>query len=371
MKTTYRNLINEWFAHLDSGYATPPYTNEELRIFNEIKKKYTFITEEDGEDVPKEDPTKKEKSTPEERFVGKTANFMDTPNDFVEYILTNYSSGIEISNLQTVFEELTKLSTEKFQDVTKIINSGTNRNPDDGSFSMGENERTLFLLLKKNVILSQGTPEELFLAIVFGGRVKGSAPDSIDDLSSDIELDGTEGIILDDFATSAELNFGRLSPDAVESLDDIVQMSNIVLDKQTDTIDMTREGLNDMFRMMSDPEIVTEIEELLRLFQTSEIKVIQRLGKKAANILGEKSPQDLVLAFLNSFDQFIRSQVTKIGYWSTIDSEKYTVYIEPSSDIYDMLKSDLENRRLSKAVSNLNSYNAYVNGESINKKLLA
>jgi hypothetical protein len=368
MKTiTYKDLINKWFAQLDKGYANPPYTKEEWDILESLKREYTIITEAEPETPEKPE---KEKSTEDDRFVAKTALFMDSPEAFTEYIITNYTNGVQIPGLELVFQDLSKLTPEKFQDVAKIINSGTNRNPDDGSFGMGENEQTLMRLLIKHVQMQTGDPTELFLAIVLGGRIKAGTSETGDSITSNVDIDGTRGIIVKDFALIPELDFGKLSPEAIEALEDVFEMANVVLDQQQKP-ELQRDSLNDIFRLMSDPEIIAEINELLKLYQTTEIKVVQRLGKKVANILGDKSPEQLVITFFNLFDEYLRTKITQTGYWSTVDSEKFTVYLEPSSDIYSILKSDIENRRISRAISNLESYFVKVKGESINKKLLA
>jgi hypothetical protein len=38
----YRQIVNEWFARLEKGYAEPPYTRAELDILDEVKSKYNI-----------------------------------------------------------------------------------------------------------------------------------------------------------------------------------------------------------------------------------------------------------------------------------------------------------------------------------------
>jgi len=362
---TYKDLINEWFASLDKGYATPPYSKEEWTVLETLRSKYEVILEAEPEK-----PNKETEKKPDERFVAKTANFMDSPQAFSEYIIENYTAGTTIPGIELVFQDLVKLSDDKFQDVAKIINSGTNRNPGDGSFGMGDNEKLLYTLLKKHVNIPGGNVDELFLAIIMSGRVKGTKTEDSTDITANIEIDGTKGILHRNIMDISDLDLATMSTEAVSALDDIFEMSKIVLDQENDP-EMQRDKLNDTFRLISDPGIIEEIEQLLQMYQTTDMKILQRLGKTVSNILSNKSPQDLVAAFFTEFDSFIRTVLSKVDYWSTIDPNKYTVFIEPSSDIYEMLKSDTENKRISKAVKNLSSYVVTVSGEAINKKLVA
>jgi hypothetical protein len=38
----YRQIVNEWFAHLEKGYAEPPYTKHELRVLENITRNYNL-----------------------------------------------------------------------------------------------------------------------------------------------------------------------------------------------------------------------------------------------------------------------------------------------------------------------------------------
>lgn len=368
MKITYKNLINEWFAHLDKGYATPPYTDEELSILEMLCNRYQIITEEE-KDTKKSEP-EPEDSTSEDRFVAKTALFMQSPDAFAEYIITNYSNGIIIENLDGVFTELSKLDADTFQDVVKILNSGTDRKMSNGTFSMGKYEKILRNILKSNVRLSNGDPDHLFLAIVFGGKVSGSGLESMDRLGIDIEFDDAKGIVFRNFQTANAYSLGAIPSEAIELLDNILQLSDIVSDVQTDA-DMSREYLNTVFKMLSDPAITDEINKIRTMNQTSDVKAMRKISNTIDIILGEKTPDTLVVTFLNLLDEHVRKTISVIGYWATINSEIGTVYLEPTSDIYDILKSDLENKRLSRAILDLNEYRLNIKSASINKKLMA
>lgn len=370
MKMTYKNIINEWFAHLDKGYAMPPYTEKELSILQTILEKYDFMTEKEQPPAKSDEDNKEEKSTSDDRFIAKTALFMQSPENFTEYIVTNYSKGVTISNLNAVFESLSKLTPEVFQDVVKILNTGTNRKPQDGSFNMGQYESLLYDMIKTNIELSHGNPDDLFLSIIYGGKIVGTNLEGVDEITTDIELDGEKGIVSRYFQTLPFVDFGVISSNAIEILDDIIRLADIVSDVQIKN-DMSRDALNDIFRMLSDPSIIDEINKLRNMDQTSDIKAMRKIANSIDNILGDKTPDALVVTFLSLLDEYVRIKINNIAYWSTINSKEHTVFLEPSSDIYSIIKSDIENKRLSKSILNLDKYKLNVKGESINKKLLA
>ena len=330
-------IIAEWFASLPKGYATPPYTLDEVNLLRII------ITEADDLDEPEKDALLKHvdkissdeaepetESEPEEkqdRFIAKSAPFIQSANAFIEFIKSEYANpGTEIMGLEELFNSLVALDTDNFNAVVKLMAKHTNRQVEYGTFKMGQYELKLAELLHTHVKLDTASSLNLLLAILFNGKVYTPPPNGLSKLA--VSISGTKLIKCE--STEDYVTLGAASPKLAEIYKNIETLnSTIHSNDNADT--MTTNDLQVLLSSLQDGSLDDDISKIIQQGQTSKIPALKLLAGKLEQMLQGKSPQIIFETFKQLYNlelsQF-STEFTKI-----FDVSRDRLIIESTSEI--------------------------------------
>lgn len=139
----YREIINEWFAHLPKGYAFPPYTQQEEEVLHQVLQKYNISILELNEAV------ESEKSTTDDQEIISKIQQLGLSNDVKKSIIRTYMqlSDLEKTNFKKYFrqsslDQYVKNTHQYFKPFTSIVPSDTSRG------GMGKGEVSIILGVK-------------------------------------------------------------------------------------------------------------------------------------------------------------------------------------------------------------------------------
>lgn len=350
----YDTIVQEWFSRLPLGYALEPYSTSELEVLNEILTERGLFQEEEGEDS-------------ETRFHTKTAQFTKGPKEFTKFILDRYSAGATIDGLDKFFASFKSLDAESFQEIGKIIGRGTRREPNGGTFQLGKYELMLKNMINSNVRIEGGHSNQLFLAMIYDGKVIVSSS-ATGDITVDVQIPGSKGIMLQTSETSKYVDFGNLPQATAELLGKLLELYKIVYETDTGN-EFDSAELGALLRELIAPDAVKEFETMVNMSQTSDIGAFQKLSKRVSNILGDSDIRSLVMQFIDGLNSYIQSQLSKISHWAMIPKDSDMIYLESVRDLYEMLNSTKDPIRISRLISSITEYNVRVKGDIISRKI--
>jgi hypothetical protein len=133
---------------------------------------------------------------------------------------------------------------------------------------------------------------------------------------------------------------------------------------------ITRGSLEEQFRLLSDPKIKSDIRALIELSETTNIKILQSLGKKITGALGGRDVDDMVEKFIDDINAFIREKVESVSYWGIIIPSRRAVYLDTSEEIYRALESDPKTGKLSDGIIQFKGNKLYINGNKIHNEIM-
>jgi hypothetical protein len=359
-KITYTDLVNEWFAHLNNGYALPPYSESELNILKEIRMKYDIV--EDERDSNETEPTEK-------RFHAASLTYMDSPSEFGKFISSKFTNGGGMEGVDMCFDQLKKLPKDAYQNVMKIIDQGTNRSLSNGTFKMGKYEKMLFEIITKTLKLSNARADQLFIAIVFSGKINDRQFIKNNIVGNDINVQGIGGIVCRNFSSIPIVECGKFSQVTVDSFNKIIQLDNIINDAQLKQ-SLDRDTINTSLKTIASPEIQSKLDSLMGdESDVSDVDAVDKIGNTVEQILGKSSALSIVQAFIKNYNSDISELVKNTNHWIVPDAKNYMIYISDSADIYDLLQADETDFRLPTAIVNFAGNTINVSGEKVYWKI--
>lgn len=332
-------IIAEWFASLPKGYANPPYTLDEVNLLRII------ITEADNLDEPEKDALLKQvdkisndepeqDAEPEEkqdRFIAKSAPFIQSPTAFIEFIKTEYTNpGVEIMGVEELFNALVALDTDNFNAVVKLMAKHTNRQVEYGTFKMGQYELKLAELLHTYIRLDGASSLNLLLAILFNGKVYSPAPNGLSKFA--VSISGIK--LIKNESREQFVSLSTIPPSLSEIYKNIETLNSIIhANDGNDTMSMS-----DLITLLTDLQngsLNDELSNIISQGATSKIPAIKLLAGKLEQMLQGKSPSII----FETFKQLYNSEITKFAqeYTKIFDVERDKIVIESTSDILKKL----------------------------------
>lgn len=332
-------IIAEWFASLPKGYATRPYSLDEVNLLRII------ITEADNLDEPEKDALLKqvdkisndepEQDTgPEEkqdRFIAKSAPFIQSPTAFIEFIKTEYTNpGVEIMGVEELFNALVALDTDNFNAVVKLMAKHTNRQVEYGTFKMGQYELKLAELLHTYTRLGGASSLNLLLAILFNGKVYSPALNGLSKFA--VSISGYKLI-----KNESQEQFVSLStiPPSLSEIYKNIETLNSIIHANDGNDAMSMSDLITLLTDLQNGSLNDELSNIISQGATSKIPAIKLLAGKLEQMLQGKSPSII----FETFKQLYNSEITKFAqeYTKIFDVERDKIVIESTSDILKKL----------------------------------
>ena len=360
------NLMNEWFANLPKGYATAPYSESELQILETVLESkgieprpvINALTEKDVDNDGKDD------ESPKDRFIANSQPWMQDVESFKQFIDDEYvMTGQDVLGLDAMFAEILVLKDSDRKKVIAILGKSTNRKLNSGSYTMGKHERTLFDIIKRTIKIPNGHFSELWFAIIHDGEIKGGVTGDTG-IVSDVDVD-RQGVSLKNYKRLGAVDFGSLSPDFTRTFKTMLNLGSLLTGKQI-TASVGRTGVNDVLASLQDPEVISDIEGLLKLAQETELKFLTRVTDKINKMLKGSDPKDIAKSLCDHVDEMLTAKITQVDWWGIIIGSK--VYIESAEDVLEPLLC--KGNQVTTAVSNFKGLHLWVNASKIHKEII-
>ena len=225
-------------------------------------------------------------------------------------------------------------------------------------------EKELFDIIMATVKIPNGEPSELWFAIMYNGQIKGGVAGETG-ITSDVDVNN-EGVSLKNYNKIHSIDFGSLSKTVEELLRDSVNLFQILTGGKV-TKSLTRPSINNILGLIDSPSVISDIEEILKLSETTNIQAIKRLALQIENNLEERDPRSIVTKFCNGIDQNIKTKLNEVKWWVTIHNG--VCHIESSRDLYEKLRC--VDNRLSQAISSFKDLHLFVNGNALFKEVVS
>lgn len=326
-----REIIIEWFARLPKGYATHPYSKEELNILREVLIENDLDPNQvqDTEETP-EQPVEPKQS----RFRGKTADFMESPEALSSFIISRYTDGVvKIKGFDKLHSVILGLTPSRLQAVTKMIYENTNRELINGTFKMGDNERLLLKLILNSLTIEKSNHFNLFLAIIYDGKI--TAVENSTDLQSSFTVAEQIQVATHTNFNSQIISLGVITPDLKNKLDILKGIYKLIRNREISD-NFTVSEINEILKELNNPNVQQEIQNLLTNARSSNIESMKALAQQIQTTLDSTSVENLVAEFIRDVDSVIRLKLQDINYIITVT--KRMVYVKPIGKIYSKLK---------------------------------
>lgn len=335
----YRKIVNEWFAKLDRGYAEPPYSRSDLDLLYEIVDKY------------------------ESQLNEAAVDFMSDVQSFQNYINSNYVvKSSDIKGLPQLYNIV-----KNIPNIQSIIDFDYSRNLQTTKYSMTSNEKALFDAISSVIKVNNGDPSELWFAIIYNGKVKGAVKGRT--IVSDVEVTDQD-VSLKNYSSLRNIDFGTLSGDAWNQVFDLLQIANLITNVKINP-SMTRDSINLQMKFLSEPDTQQQIQDIMKMAQTTNLAVIRNISNKFKSIIGSDDPNDisnLIQSILIKINEAIEDKLKQVEYWSIVF--KGAVYIESYQNIYNALKADPDSNQLPKSITQFKGSKLYVNGTYIHNEII-
>lgn len=373
MNNLLENILHEWFARLPKGYATTPYSHDELEILEHI------LIKNDIEPSPVINKLREAGIESDNDTSGSTDSNKTYENDqsaFVTYIETNYAAEDQgITGLEQLYDSLKKLPEDTQRGVFKLIDIDTSMDFRVGVDQITKEHEVLHDEMKKYIKIANGDWSELWFSIVYGGKASGAIA-SQGGIETNVTIDG-DGVSLKNYknSTFTNLDFGSLNGDSIRTMKMILSIMQLLFNIELmstrfkDRYDNSygRGSINNALKALSDDDVIKSlINDFIDYAKTSELPIIKNIYARINSIIGDRDPADLPNIFCNNVDNMIKNKLDTVKYWAVINN--YTIYIKPSEDIYNVLKCTDDNQ-LSPAINSFHKFNLRVNGKSIFDKV--
>jgi hypothetical protein len=286
---------------------------------------------------------------------------VESSTSLEQLIKSKYAvQGQDVLNIDNFYTSITKSPNSK--KLLKLLTNSGNKKITTSHNPIGGLEKELFELIMQTIKIPNGEPSELWFAIIYGGQIKSGVAGETG-ITSDVDVDG-QGVSLKNYKKISPIDFGSLGKTVEELLRDSVNLFQILTGGRV-TKTLTRESINIVLNLIDSPAVVRDIEEILKLSETTDIEAIKRLALQIESNLEERDPRSIVARFCNGIDSNIKGKLNEVKWWVTIHNGM--CYIESSQELFDKLRSN--NNRLSTAIASFKDLHLFVNGNVLFKEV--
>jgi hypothetical protein len=368
MSVNIDSILTEWRYRLSSGY---PQTAQDFEVLRDVILEMTDIDLTAAERIVRRSMGLNNKST-DEQFVTEAPGidgdipdvFVDSDN-FEDYILKHYSvPGQKIIGLQSLYDTINRLHPATAIKVFDLIRLPADLQLKTGVFPIRKEFEILYDVIKQTVKIPNGDESELWFAIVFDGKVVGAVPGE-SGIESDVIV-GTQTVSLKNYE-STTFDFGSLAPEATQMLNNFLEMAKL-LTGQDISKSKGREQINSVLEFLDDEKVESDIRQLIELGNTSDIALLQNIGKRLQSFYDLDDNLDTMIhSFCTIIDRMVTEKLSTVGWWGMIVKGNKTLFLESSNDLIPVLTC--KNDRLSPAIANFHQNKLFVLGSQLSTKV--
>ena len=358
------SIIKEWFYRLPKGYATPPYTKEEMNILHTILSENNvngsiFVNEIDQLDQAFHNA----KPVEDLKEAEDVDSIYESSETFEKYILDKFAmEGQDVGNLEVIYQEILRREDSNLK---QWFFTGGKRKPKSGTFSMSQTAKSAYEICKSAIVVN-GHYSELWFALEYNGLVKGGVAGST--IISDVDIPPDIGVSLKDYASFSSVNFGKLPRKTNVFMQKMISLFELLSDFKTN-ISQTRNSINLLLDELSKPEIQKDVDEILKMADDGSVKIIENTAKKIREVLNGRTVDQLIEVFIETFNKLVNEKIQAVQWWGIIAHKTHKVYMESSNELERALQSDSD--RLNVALSSFEAGNLRVNANKFEEMIKA
>jgi hypothetical protein len=357
------SILTEWRYRLPAGY---PKTIDDFRVLQDVILEMTDVDLTEAERIVRRAMGLDEAPEDEEQSVtASTESFLDA-RKFEQFIMNTYSvPGQQIIGLRGMYDAIQQLPDDEKNAVLDIIRKPANLTLRTGVIPIRGSFETLYDIIRDTIKIPNGDESELWFAISYDGRVKGAVAGETG-IEADIEI-GDQTVSLKNY-NKTTFDFGSLDAESTEQLNSFIELAKM-LTGQDISKSKGREQINNILNMIDDPAVEREIQELIDMRTTTHIRMIQRIGDRLNDLLNSAEDIDSIIqSFCKNIDTLLVRKINSVSWWGMIIKPNKTLFLESSSDLYQVLKCT-DDYRLSPAIANFHQNHLFVLGSQMSTQV--
>jgi hypothetical protein len=354
------SIITEWTYRLEKGY---PDCDEDYIELHNVLREQTDLSKLERDNIVRRAMGITEQDDDPEYIVTTPSQV----EEFISYINSKYvMSGQEISNLKNLYQLINQ--SEVKQNILDIIYSKTPYyNINNTDYKISGDALILYNMIRESgIIVTNGHWSELWFSIIFKGLVKGSIAGDDDNIKSDIKLNTGDDVSLKAFKRVL-YDCGSLPADAILYLRRFISLAELLTDITFETKSISTIELNKILKTLSSERVQDDIKQIL--YHQTELPIIQRIQNKLKNILGDSTPdrlENIVNVFCRELDEVLRNAfVEQIDWWGFINTSNNIIFIRDSESIFQQVKCNETNPRISPAIPNFHQGKVWIKGTEL------
>lgn len=345
------NIIQEWFYRLPNGYATEPYSKQELAILSEV------LTEQkiDKNNCSLFEGVKKAKP-------GPIVNAWKDAQAFESFIKVYVYGNQEVKGLSSLYSNLSTLPTKMQEKCVAVLQNTKVNKSMLSSFSISGVNKVLFDEIMRVVKVTGGDTSEFWYAIVTGGKVKGGTAGDTG-ITSDVDV-GNKAVSLKNYSSNFSVDFGKLG-----DLEGHIFTLKNILEMVTDVeinVSIGRTKFNDALRIFEAPQTINNLTALFEL-DGKGITIVQRLIDQLKKYM--KKPGDvstIITKIMTTINDIVQAKINTVDYWVVIVGGS-KVIAHSSAQVAKGL--EITGNQLPMSISNFKGGNLFVSGTALQKAI--
>jgi len=347
---TIDSILTEWTFRLESGYPT---CDADYDVLHDVIMEMTDLSETDAN-----------------RIVTQARGLNEDEEELELNLYQDLNDTLKLYSINYIdFDLLIKaiISNDRSKELIELIKNPLNKSLERGAYPIRGIEEILYDLIMKTVKITYGDPSELWLAIVFDGRVESTTETEESSIVSDVEIDG-ESVSLKNY-TNIKFNFGTLPPIGRKLLYQFLNFAELLSGKQVNASN-TRDSINEILDFLDHEEYEKQIRQFLRSSENTDIVIIQKLRNRIEQFYTLDDNLDkLIESFCKIIDNTLKEKIMKVSWWGMIIKGTKVLYLETSKNIYNQIKC--RNDRLSPAIATFANNQLFIYGSQLGLNITA
>ena len=360
------SILTEWRYRLESGY---PKNEQDYEVLRDVILEMTDLSETAADQIVTQAQGLSEKE--DEQLSQDDSELNLAPQseleELVYYINDTYKVTDQgIQNLETLARKV--LESPNKEKLLKIIYS------DNPYYSLTRTDIRItgtaleLYQICSTIKVKNGHWSELFFAIMFKGRVKGSVAGDEGNIKSDVVTDNPVADVSVKAYGKITYDCGMIPKESLIRLKQFISLGELLTGIDVKTSSMSTIDLNKILDELESERLQDELKKIIEM-EDSEFSIIRNAAIRIKNIMRGQSPDRLetvIDRFCQDLDEILhKTFVEQIQWWALFNTNNETLFLRPSAEIYDAVKCRKTYPRISPAIPNFHQGKVWLKGSEI------
>jgi hypothetical protein len=361
MQEQIQTIITEWLYRLPTGI---PKVQSDYEVLRDVLQEQTELTAFQIESIVRRASGISEQTETtdwdEDPIISQTTISYE---NFTNLIYSRYTvENQSIIGLESMYRMIQDHPRQN--EISNLIFSKRQKSLKSGIYPIRGVDELLYDIIAKTIKIPNGDYSELWFAIIYDGKVAGAVAGE-SGIEADIEV-GDENVSLKNYDRTT-FDFGSLDPESTEQMNSFLELSKLLTGN---SIPKTkgRNHINEILGLLENPDIDEEIQTIIDMRETTNIRVLQRIGDKINDLLNSHDDANsLVTAFCKNIDIMLKRKISTVGWWGMIIKGNKTLFLETADDIFESIRC--KDNRLSPAIANFHMNKLFVLGSNLSTRV--